>query len=40
MKEYTVTYFVDGIKVLAEKVMLTIEQRTALETEKGVVVTA
>jgi hypothetical protein len=40
MKQYTVTYIVNGIKVLVEKVMLTAEQRMALECEQGVVVTA
>lgn len=40
MKQYTVTYIVNGIKVLVEKVMLTVEQRMALECEQGVVVTA
>ena len=40
MKQYTVTYIVNGIKVLVEKVMLTPAQKTALENEQGVVVTA
>lgn len=40
MKQYTVTYIVNGIKVLVEKVMLTVEQRMVLECEQGVVITA
>ena len=38
MKQYTVTYLVDGIKVLVEKVMLTFEQKKVLELEKNIVV--
>lgn len=38
MKLYTVTYFVDGVKALTEKVMLTFEQKALLELEKNVVI--
>ena len=38
MKQYTVTYLVNGIKVLVEKVTLTFEQKTLLELEKNVIV--
>lgn len=38
MKQYTVTYLVNGVKVLVEKVMLTFEQKKVLELEKNIVV--
>lgn len=38
MRQYTITYFVDGMAVLKEKVMLTPEQKKILENEKNVVV--
>ena len=38
MKQYTVTYLVNGVKVLVEKVFLTFEQKALLELEKNIVV--
>lgn len=38
MKQYTVTYLVNGVKVLVEKVMLTFEQKKVLELEKNIIV--
>lgn len=39
MREYKVSYYVNGVVVLTDKVLLTEYQRKALETENGVVVT-
>jgi hypothetical protein len=38
MRQYTITYFVNGMAVLKETVMLTPEQKKILENEKNVVV--
>lgn len=38
MKEYTVSYLVDGQRVLTEKVILTYAQKEKLELEKNIVV--